>query len=208
VARLAARQRPTHIGCAATTLPAFRPLSNNRYGSAMPQSMSQSSLPTLEITLNALSAVLDKAEAFATAKKIDPAVLLRTRLAPDMFDLTRQVQIATDQARRGAARLAGVEPPSAPDNETTIAQLKERIAKTVAFVKGLDRKAVDASAEHEITFPLGPEKKGHMKGDDYLNHFVLPNVYFHLTAAYAILRHSGVEIGKNDYLGAIPMKMI
>jgi hypothetical protein len=139
----------------------------------MPQSMSQSSLPSFEITLNALSAVLDKAEAFAKAKKVDAAVLLRTRLAPDMFDLTRQVQIATDQARRGAARLAGVEAPSAPDNETSIAELKDRIAKTVAFVKGLDRKAVDASAEREITFPLGPEKKGHMKGDDYLNHFVL-----------------------------------
>jgi uncharacterized protein len=207
VARLAARRRPTHIRCAAITLPAFRPLSNNRYGSAMPQSMSQSSLPTLEITLNALSAVLDKAEAFATAKKIDPAVLLRTRLAPDMFDLTRQVQIATDQARRGAARLAGVEPPSAPDNETTIAQLKERIAKTVAFVKGLDRKAVDASAEHEITFPLGPEKKGHMKGDDYLNHFVLPNFYFHCATAYDILRHCGVEIGKQDFIGQIPLKI-
>ena len=173
----------------------------------MPQSMSQSSLPTFEITLNALSAVLDKAEAFATAKKTDPAVLLRTRLAADMFDLTRQVQVATDQARRGAARLAGVEPPSAPDNETTIGELKDRIAKTVAFVKGLDRKAVDASAEREITFPLGPEKKGHMKGDDYLNHFVLPNFYFHCTAAYAILRHVGLEVGKRDFLGNIPLKM-
>lgn len=173
----------------------------------MPQSMSQSSLPTFEITLNALSAVLDKAETFATAKKVDPAVLLRTRLAPDMFDLTRQVQIATDQARRGAARLAGVEPPSAPDNETTIAQLKDRIAKTVAFVKGLDRKAVDASAERDITFPLGPEKKGQMKGDDYLNHFVLPNFYFHLTAAYAILRHCGLDVGKRDFIGAIPIKV-
>ncbi|MGB6940204.1 MAG: DUF1993 domain-containing protein [Xanthobacteraceae bacterium] len=173
----------------------------------MSQSMSQSSLPTLEITLNALSVVLDKAEAFATAKTIDPAVLLRTRLAPDMFDLTRQVQIATDQARRGSARLAGVEPPNAPDNETTIAQLKERIAKTVAFVKGLDRKAVDASAEREITFPLGPEKKGQMKGDDYLNHFVLPNFYFHCATAYDILRHCGVEIGKQDFIGQIPLKI-
>jgi hypothetical protein len=173
----------------------------------MPQSMSQSSLPVFEITLNALSAILDKAEAFATAKKVDPAVLLRTRLAPDMFDLTRQIQVATDQARRGAARLAGVEAPSAPDTETTIAQLKERIGKTVAFVKGLDRKAVDASAEREIIFPLGPEKKGHMKGDDYLNHFVLPNFYFHCTTAYNILRHCGVEIGKQDFVGQIPIKV-
>src|SRR3974390_1673426 len=104
----------------------------------MPQSMSQASLPAFEINLTALSAVLDKAEAFATAKKIEPAVLLHTRLAPDMFDLTRQVQIATDQARRGSARLAGVEPPSVPDNETTIPQLKDRIAKTVAYLKTLD----------------------------------------------------------------------
>jgi hypothetical protein len=200
------------MGFAATLFPPHgraliaNPLSNG-YGNAMPQTMSQSSLPTFEIMLNALSAVLDKAEAFAKAKKIDPAVLLRTRLAPDMFDLTRQVQIATDQARRGAARLAGIEPPSVPDTETTIGELKDRITKTVAFVKGLGHKALDASAEREIVFPLGPEKKGHMKGDDYLNHFVLPNVYFHLTAAYAILRHCGVGIGKQDFLGAIPMKM-
>jgi hypothetical protein len=173
----------------------------------MPQTMSQSSLPTFEITLNALSAVLDKAEAFATAKKVDPTVLLRTRLAPDMLDLTRQVQIATDQARRGTARLAGVEPPSVADNETTIGELKNRIAKTIAFVKGLDRKAIDASAEREITFPLGPEKKGTMKGDDYLNHFMLPNFYFHCTTAYDILRHCGVEIGKQDFIGQIPLKI-
>jgi hypothetical protein len=173
----------------------------------MPQSMSQASLPVFEINLNALSVVLEKAEAFATAKKIDPSVLLHSRLAPDMFDLTRQVQVASDGARRGSARLAGVEAPKLEDNETTIAQLKERIAKTVAYLKTLDKKAIDASAEREITFPLGPEKKGHMKGDDYLNHFMLPNFYFHCTAAYAILRHAGVDVGKRDFLGAIPIKM-
>ena len=173
----------------------------------MPQSMSQASLPAFEINLNALSGILDKAEAFAAAKKIDAAVLLRTRLAPDMFDLTRQVQVATDQARRGAARLAGVEAPSYEDNETTIAQLKARLAKTVAYLKTLDKAKIDASADREIIFPLGPEKKGHMKGDDYLNHFVLPNFYFHCTAAYSILRHCGVDIGKRDFMGAIPLKM-
>jgi hypothetical protein len=173
----------------------------------MPQSMSQASLPVFEINLNALSVVLEKAEAFATAKKIDPSVLLHSRLAPDMFDLTRQVQVASDGARRGSARLAGVEAPKLEDNETTIAQLKERIAKTVAYLKTLDKKAIDTSAEREITFPLGPEKKGHMKGDDYLNHFMLPNFYFHCTAAYAILRHAGVDVGKRDFLGAIPLKM-
>jgi hypothetical protein len=174
----------------------------------MPQSLSQASLPVFEINLNALSAVLDKAEAFAAAKKIDPAVLLHARLSPDMFDLTRQVQVATDGAKRGSARLAGVEPPSYPDNETTIAQLRERIAKTVAFLKTLDRAKIDASAEREIAIPLGGDKKGQMKGDDYLNHFMLPNFYFHCTTAYAILRHNGVDIGKRDFLGAIPIKML
>ena len=170
-------------------------------------SMSQASLPTFEIGLNALSAILDKAEAFAAAKKIDPAVLLNTRLAPDMFPLVRQVQIATDLVKNGAARLAGVEPPRYEDKETTIAELKARLAKTVAFVKSLDPKQVDAASGRQITFPLGPTNKGQMQGDDYLNHFVLPNVYFHLAAAYAILRHCGVEIGKQDFLGAIPLKM-
>ncbi|MFY9696571.1 MAG: DUF1993 domain-containing protein [Xanthobacteraceae bacterium] len=173
----------------------------------MPQSLSQASLPVFEINLNALSAILDKAEAFAAAKKIEPAVLLHWRLAPDMFDLTRQIQVATDQARRGAARLAGAEAPKVEDNETTVAQLKERIAKTVAYLKTLDKKAIDAAADREITFPLGPDKKGHMKGDDYLNHFVLPNFYFHCTAAYAVLRQCGVDIGKRDFLGAIPLRM-
>jgi hypothetical protein len=174
----------------------------------MPFSMSQTALPVFEINLNALSAILDKAEAFAKGKKIDPAVLLHSRLSPDMFDLTRQIQVATDGARRGSARLAGVEPPSYEDNETTIAQLKDRIAKTVAFLKTLDRKQIDAAADREITFPLGGTNKGQMKGDDYLNHFMLPNFYFHCTAAYAILRHCGVDVGKRDFLGAIPLKMV
>jgi uncharacterized protein len=173
----------------------------------MPFSMSQALLPPLTIGLTALSGVLDKAQAFAAAKKVDPSVLLSSRLAPDMFALTRQVQVATDLAKNGAARLAGVEPPRYEDNETTLDQLKARLAKTVAYLKTLDTKQIDGAADRQITFPLGPTNKGHMKGDDYLNHFVLPNVYFHLTAAYAILRHSGVEVGKQDYLGAIPMKM-
>jgi uncharacterized protein len=170
-------------------------------------SMSRASLPVFEIGLNALSANLDKAAAFAAAKKIDAAILLNTRLAPDMFALTRQVQVATDQAKNGSARLAGVEAPKYEDNETTIDQLKARLAKTVAYLKTLDARQIDGAADREITFPLGPNNKGHMKGDDYLNHFMLPNFYFHLTAAHAILRHCGVEIGKRDFLGAIPMKM-
>jgi uncharacterized protein len=169
-------------------------------------SLSEASLPVLEIGLTSLSGVLDKGAAFAAAKKIEPAVLLNTRLAPDMFPLVRQVQVTADQAKNGAARLAGVEPPRYEDNETTIDELKARLANTVAFMKTLDRRAIDAAGEREITFPLGPTNKGHMKGDDYLNHFVLPNFYFHRTAAYAILRHCGVEIGKRDFLGAIPLR--
>jgi uncharacterized protein len=173
----------------------------------MPFTMTKASIPVFDIVLNALSGVLDKAEAFATAKKIEPSVLLGMRLAPDMFALTRQVQVACDQAKNGAARLAGIEPPKYEDNETTIAQLKERIAKTVAFLKSLDGKAIDASADKEITFPLGPNK-GQMTGADYLNHFVLPNFYFHAAAAYAILRHAGVDIGKRDFLAGSPIKRI
>ena len=170
-------------------------------------SMSKACIPPLQIGLTALSGVLDKAASFALAKKIDPSVLLNMRLAPDMFTLTRQVQVATDLAKNGASRLAGIEPPKFEDNETTIDQLKARLAKTVAYLKSLDTARIDASGDREITFPLGPTNKGQMKGDDYLNHFVLPNVYFHLAAAYAILRHAGVEIGKQDFLGAIPLTM-
>jgi uncharacterized protein len=173
----------------------------------MPYSMSQASLPVFEIGLAALSNVLDKAAAFAAAKKIEPSVLMHARLSPDMFALPRQVQIACDGAKNGLARLAGVEPPRFEDNEASIDDLKARIAKTLAFVKTLDTKAIDGAAAREITFPLGPVKKGHMKGDDYLTHFMLPNFYFHCTAAYAILRHCGVDVGKQDFLGGIPIKM-
>ena len=170
-------------------------------------SMSDASIPVFEIGLKALSGILDKAEAHAEAKTIDPTVLLNARLFPDMFAFTRQVQSACDQAKNGCARLASIDPPKYEDNEKTIVELKARIAKTIAFVKTLDAKKIDASADREITFPLGPTKKGHMKGADYLNHFVLPNFYFHCTAAYAILRHAGVEVGKRDFLGQIPIKM-
>jgi hypothetical protein len=170
-------------------------------------SLSKASIPVFEIGLNALLAVLDKAAAYAAAKKIDPSVLLQSRLAPDMFPLVRQVQIVSDQAKNGSSRLAGVEAPRFEDNETTFDQLKERVAKTLAYVKAIDTKQIDGAGDREITFPLGPSNKGHMKGADYLNHFVLPNFYFHITAAYAILRHCGIDIGKRDFLGAIPLTM-
>jgi hypothetical protein len=173
----------------------------------MPYSMSQAALPALEMGLAALSGILDKAEAHAAAKKIEPAVLLNSRLAPDMFSLLQQVQAATDLAKNGAARLAGTEPPRYEDNEKTLDELKTRVAKTLAQVKSADRRQLDASADRQLTFPLGPKNTGEMKGDDYLNHFLLPNFYFHLTAAYAILRHCGVPLGKLDYLANIPMKI-
>ena len=173
----------------------------------MPFTMSQASLPVFEIGLNALLGVLDKAAAHAAAKKIDLTVALGWRLVPDMFALTRQVQVACDQAKNGSARLAGVEPPKFEDTETTFDQLKERLTKTVAFLKTLDTKAIDASSDKEITFPLGPAK-GQMKGADYLNHFMLPNFYFHLAAAYACARACGVDVGKRDFLGNIPLKRI
>ncbi len=173
----------------------------------MSYSLSQASIPVFEIALTALSGVIDKALAFQAAKKLDPATLPLFRLAPDMFTLTRQVQVACDQAKNGGARLAGVEPPKFEDNEKTLEDIKARVAKTLDFVKSLDKAKIDAAANREITFPLGPVNKGAMKGDDYLTHFVLPNFYFHCTAAYAILRHCGVEVGKRDFLGQIPIKM-
>lgn len=169
-------------------------------------SMSSASIPVFEVGLNALSALLDKAEAYAEAKRVDSAVLLGARLFPDMFAFARQVQSVCDQAKNGAARLAGVESPKYEDNERTIAELKARIAKTITFLKTLDAEKIDASAGSEITFPLGP-KTGHMRGADYLNYFALPNFHFHLATAYDILRHCGVEIGKQDFLGVIPIRV-
>ena len=173
----------------------------------MSYSMSKASLPVFEIGLTALSNVLDKGAAFAAAKKVAPETLASYRLAPDMFTLARQVQVACDQAKNGSARLAGVEAPKYEDNETNLEQLKARIAKTLAYIRTLDARQIDGASDREIVFPVGPNK-GQMKGADYLNHFVLPNFYFHITAAYAILRHCGVEVGKRDFLGAIPIKMV
>jgi uncharacterized protein len=170
-------------------------------------SMSSSSVQAFEIGLSALSGVLDKAAAFAQARKIDQSALLQTRLFPDMFPLVRQVQTAMDIAKNGASRLAGVEFPVYQDTETTIDQLKDRLAKTAAYLKTIDAKKIDGSGDREITFPLGPPRQGRMNGADYLNHFLLPNFYFHVTTAYAILRHCGVEIGKRDFLGPIPIKI-
>ena len=167
--------------------------------------MSHACIPAFEVGLNALSGVLDAGAMFAASKEMDPAVLLGWRLAPDMLPLTRQVQIAADLAKNGTARLAGIQAPYFEDNETSIDQLKARLAKVVTFIRSVDRHKIDTAGDREVTFPLGPDNKGRMKGDDYLTLFLMPNFYFHCTAAYAILRHCGADIGKSDYVGAIPI---
>lgn len=166
----------------------------------MPLTMYEASIGVLVHGLNALSAILDKAAVHAEAKKIDPAVFINARLAPDMFALARQVQIVSDTAKGCAARLAGLEVPSYPDTETTFAELRARIAKTVAFLRSVDETKLTGCEERTITLKLrGQETK--FSGKSYLLSFALPNFYFHVTAAYAILRHNGVEVGKIDYLG-------
>jgi len=162
--------------------------------------MYQASVPTFLTMLKTLTAILDKAEAYAAEHKIDPEVLLNWRLAPDMFPLVRQVQIATDFAKGTTARLAGAEVPKYADDEKTFAEIKARIAKTVKFVEGFSAKDVDGSEGRDITLPVGAQDL-HFKGEPYLVHFALPNFYFHATTAYAILRRCGVDLGKRDFLG-------
>jgi len=165
--------------------------------------MYQVAVPPFVQGLSALSAVLAKAEAFAGARKFDASVLLASRLAPDMFPLSRQVQIACDFAKSTPARLAGVEVPSWKDEEKTIADLRARIARTLDFVRSFKPGQVDGSEEREVTLTLAG-KPVSLKGQPYLVHFVLPNFYFHSTVAYAILRHNGVELGKRDFMGNVP----
>ena len=163
-------------------------------------SMYQASIPAFIRILNNLSAILDKAAAHAEAKKIDLSVFVNARLAPDMFPLSRQIQIATDDVKGCAARLAGVEVPGYPDTETTIAELKARIAKTVDFLKTFKPAQIDGSEERKISLKIGGHELTFL-GQPYLLNFVIPNFYFHVTTAYDILRHNGVDIGKQDFLG-------
>ena len=164
-------------------------------------SMYRASVPVLARALRNLATVLRKGEAHASARNVDPTVLLGYRLAPDMFALTRQVQIATDTAKGCVARLAGVEVPVYEDNETTFAQLLDRLERTVAFIEGFQPAQIDGTEDKPVTLKM---RTGEMtfQGLPYLLEFVLPNVYFHGTTAYAILRHCGVELGKKDFLGA------
>jgi uncharacterized protein len=162
--------------------------------------MYQASIPPIVRVLSNLAAILEKGAAHAEAKKIDPAVLINSRLFPDMLPLIKQIQIASDVARRGAARLAGLEAPKMEDDETTFSELIARLKKTVAYLETFTPDQIDGSEEKLISLPVG-DKTMTFEGLPYLVSFILPNVYFHVTTAYNILRHSGVELGKLDYLG-------
>jgi hypothetical protein len=164
-------------------------------------SMYSASAPVFTQILNSLAAIIDKAEAHASAKKIEPAALLQARLYPDMFTFVRQVQVAADFAKGACARLAGVDVPKYEDNEHTFADLKERVARTVAFIASLPQDSIEASAQRDITTGSG-EKAKQWKGQVYLMHYSLPHFYFHATTAYDILRHNGVDIGKMDFIGS------
>ncbi|MFO1244047.1 MAG: DUF1993 domain-containing protein [Ramlibacter sp.] len=163
-------------------------------------SMSSACLPVFELMLGNLNHMLDKAQAHADAKKYDPVVLLQYRLAPDMLPFTRQILIACDAAKNGVARISGVEAPKFDDTESTLPQLKERIRKTLDYLATVPASALDGTEDKDITFPVGRDKTRTMKAEAYLKHWMLPNFYFHVTTAYAILRHNGVELGKSDYL--------
>lgn len=151
-------------------------------------------------TLGNLSAILEKAAANATARKFDPAVLLSARLAPDMLPLTRQVQIACDMAKNSTARLAGREPPRFEDTETSIGELRARIARTIDYLQSVPASALEGAETREIVVPSG-SRKLKFQGLEFLQRWAIPHVFFHVVTAYAILRHNGVELGKGDYTG-------
>ncbi len=166
----------------------------------MSLTMYQASIPSFVRMLGNLSVMLDKAASHAEAKNIDPAIFVNARLAPDMYPLSRQVQIATDMVKGCAARLAGIEVPRYEDNESTFAELQARIAKTKEFIESVSASQIDGSEDHEITPKFGSRVLS-FSGQDYLLDFVIPNFHFHLSMTYAILRHHGVDVGKKDYTG-------
>lgn len=171
----------------------------------MTLSMYAASVPVFTRQLKSLDAILDKAVSYAEAKKFDPAILLTARLFPDMFTMTRQVQIATDAAKGAAARLAGLPVPSFPDTEATFPEIKARIAKTLDFIGSVRPDQIDGSEGREIKLKVGPPDRAEelvFSGQDFLLTFALPNFFFHVTTAYVILRHNGLDIGKRDFLGA------
>ena len=166
----------------------------------MSLTMYQASIPVFIHMLGNLAKILDKAAAHAETKNIDPVIFINARLAPDMYSLNRQVQIATDMAKGCAARLAGIEVPSYADNESTFPELQARIAKTVSFLQSVSAEQINGSEERTVTLKMHGKEIGFL-GQPYLLHYVLPNFYFHITTAYAILRHNGLEIGKMDFVG-------
>ena len=166
----------------------------------MALTMYQASVPVFSQFLSNYSALIDKAIAHAEAREIHPAVLVNARLYPDMHPFSRQVQIASDSAKGCVARLAGVDVPSFPDTETTFAELKERIAKTIDYAKGFKPEKIDGSEDREIALKFGQQEL-RFPGSVFLTTFSLPNFFFHVATGFNILRHNGVEIGKRDYLG-------
>lgn len=162
--------------------------------------MYQASVPRLVNILHNLEKILDKAQEHVEIKKIDIASIIDFRLSPDMFSLVRQVQIACETAQGVVARLAGVEIPASEDNERNIRELKQRIAKTIAFIEGFSPEQIDGTEDKPIVTKRH-DKETHYKGMQFLLGHAIPNVYFHVTTTYNILRHNGVEIGKRDYLG-------
>ena len=160
------------------------------------------SIPVFKQMLGGLSQVLAKAEAHTSAKKIDPNALLQARLFPDMFPLLRQVQVATDFAKSVSARLAGVEVPKVEDNEQTFADLQARIATVLSFLDGLEPAKFDGADTREVVTQAGTPKEKRFSGESYIFNYGLPHFFFHTNAAYAILRHNGVEVGKKDYIGS------
>jgi hypothetical protein len=157
-------------------------------------------IPDFIRTLTALSGILEKGAASAQARKIDPLVLTSARLAPDMFPLTKQVQIACDASKLGFARLSGMEAPKFEDTETTFEELQTRITKTIDFLHTVKAESLVGAEDKVISFPAGPERVLKLKGRDFLYQWVMPNLYFHTVTAYNILRHNGVDVGKMDYL--------
>ena len=169
----------------------------------MTASLHDTVVPVFDSMLKNLSALLDKAVAHAASKGYDASVLLQSRLAPDMFPLVRQVQIATDAAKFGVARLTGVEAPKFADDESTVEQLKARIEKTRAFVAGVPREAFEGAETRRVEVPTRATTYA-FDGRTFLLQWAMPNFYFHVVTAYGILRHNGVDIGKRDYLGPVP----
>jgi len=168
----------------------------------MSHSLYAASVPVFRQLLGSLAAVLEKAEAHAQERRIEPDALLQARLYPDMFPLARQIQVATDFAKGASARLAGVEPPRYEDGERSFAELQQRISKTLGFIDSLEEADVEAGATRAITHGSGERARHFDDGAHYLTHFALPQFFFHVTTSYAILRHNGVPIGKKDFIGA------